>query len=123
MAAKMVIVGLVGAALTSAVGCASRSSEVAAAYVSPVQYQSHSCSQLAAESQRINSRAARLSGQQDDRRSRDNLATAAAIVVFWPAAFLVGGDNAQTGEIARLKGESDAIGQAAVPKNCGTRRI
>lgn len=121
MGSKIVIASLCGAALLG--GCASRSDQVAATYVSPVQYQSYSCNQLARESQRINSRAAQLSGQQDDRRSRDNLATAAAIVVFWPAAFLVGGDNAQTSELARLKGESDAIGQAAIMKNCGTRRI
>ena len=123
MGTRMIMAALSGAALLSAGGCASRSSEVAATYVSPVQYQGYSCRQLAAESQRINSRAAQVSGQQDDRRSRDNLATAAAVVVFWPAAFLVGGDNAQTAELARLKGESDAIGQAAIMKNCGTRRI
>ena len=33
-----------------------------------------------------------LSGAQDSQRTKDGLATAAAIVVFWPAAFFVGGD-------------------------------
>jgi hypothetical protein len=105
----------------SAVGCAKRSEDVAAAYVSPLQYESFSCSQLAAEASRISQRAAELSGVQDSKRTKDKWATAAAVVVFWPAAFLVSGDDAQTAELARLKGEFTAIQQISIKKNCGTR--
>jgi hypothetical protein len=35
-----------------------------------------------------------VSGAQDQKRSNDALATAAAVVVFWPAAFLL----AETGK-------------------------
>jgi hypothetical protein len=45
----------------------------------------------------------------------------AAVIVFWPAAFLVSGDDAQTAELARLKGEFAAIQQISIQKNCGTR--
>ncbi len=49
------------------------------------------------------------------------MATAAAIIVFWPAAFFVSGDDAQTAELARLKGEFTTIQQVSIQKNCGTR--
>jgi hypothetical protein len=52
-------------------------------------------------------------------RTNDQIATAAAIVIFWPAAFFVGGDKQNAAELARLKGEMDAIEQAAIRKNCG----
>jgi hypothetical protein len=102
-----------------AAGCASRSDQVAAAYVSPVQYSSYSCSQLGQEAQAVSSRAAAASGQQDAQRSRDTAATAAAVIIFWPAAFFVGGDNATTAELARLKGQMEAIESASIQKRCG----
>jgi hypothetical protein len=74
-----------GAALLSA--CASRSSDVTASYVSPMTYQSYTCQQLAEEAQAISARAAQTAGAQDDKRTRDQVATGVAIVVFWPAAF------------------------------------
>ena len=89
---KMRSLGIValGAALG---GCASSASDIAPAYVSPVAYQSYTCQQLALEAQAISTRAATLSGAQDSRRTKDGVATAAAIVIFWPAAFFVGGDK------------------------------
>ena len=114
------LVGLLAAYLVAS-GCAKRSEDVAAAYVSPLQYQQYSCSQLAAEASRVSERAAELSGVQDSKRTKDKVATVAAVTVFWPAAFLVSGDDAQTAELARLKGEFAAIQQISIQKNCGTR--
>jgi hypothetical protein len=42
-----------------------------------------------------------------------------SLVLFWPAIFFVGGDNASAAEVARLKGEMQAIEQANIAKNCG----
>jgi hypothetical protein len=47
--------------------------------------------------------------------------TGAAIVLFWPAAFFVKGDGQNAAELARLKGEFEAIEQASIQKNCGIR--
>jgi hypothetical protein len=105
----------------ASVGCAKRSENVAAAYVSPLQYEKYTCRQLAEEAERISMRASQLSGVQDRKRTGDVIATTAAIVVFWPAAFLVGGDDAQTAELARLKGEFDALQKVSVQKGCTTR--
>src|SRR5262245_9842000 len=104
-----------GAALA---GCASSSSEITPAYVSPVAYQSYTCQQLALEAQAISTRAATLSGTQDSQRSKDQLATAAAIVVFWPAAFFVGADKQNAAELANMKGQMVAVEQASIAKKC-----
>ena len=100
-------------------GCASSSSEIAPAYVSPVMYQAYTCQQLAQEAQAVSARAASLSGVQDQKRTNDGVATAAAIVIFWPAAFFVGGDKQTAAELAQMKGQMVAIEQASVVKKCG----
>ena len=100
-------------------GCASKPENVMPSYVSPVMYQSLSCDQLAAEAQRVANQAAVLTGQQSKQRRQDTAATTAAIVIFWPAAFFVGGDDAKTAELARMKGEMQAIEQVSIQKQCG----
>jgi hypothetical protein len=114
---KMRILGIValGAALG---GCASASSDITPAYISPVMYQQYTCPMLAQEAMGVSSRAASLSGAQDSKRTQDGLATAAAVVIFWPAAFFVGGDKQTAAELAQMKGQMVAIEQASVLKKC-----
>ena len=99
-------------------GCASKSSDIMPAYVSPVTYQSYTCHQLGLEAQALSTRAAQVSGAQDQKRTSDAVATGVAVVVFWPAAFLVGGDGPMAAELANLKGQMVAVEQASVQKNC-----
>lgn len=40
------------------------------------------------------------------------------LVVFWPALFFLGGTIRQEAEYARLKGEYDAVQQAAIEQKC-----
>jgi len=114
----MRILGIValGVALGS---CASSSADITPAYVSPVTYQAYTCPQLAQEAQAVSTRAASLSGVQDSKRTNDGVATAAAIVIFWPAAFFVGGDKQTAAELAQMKGQMVAIEQSANAKKCG----
>ena len=100
-------------------GCASSSDKIAATYISPLQYQNFTCLQLAEEAQRISSRATLVSGVQDQKATNDAIATGVAIVLFWPAAFMVGGNDQTTAELARLKGEFEAVERASIQKNCG----
>src|SRR5262245_31464966 len=93
---------VIAVAAAAMLGCAKRAENVAAAYVSPLTYEQFSCRQLAEEAQRVSDRAAELSGVQNRKRTDDILATTAAVIVFWPAAFLVNGDDAQTAELAHL---------------------
>ncbi len=111
----------IGLIATVFLGCAKRSENVAATYVSPLAYDQYKCPQLAEEAQRVSDRAAQLSGVQDRKRTGDIVATTAAVIVFWPAAFLVSGDDAQTAELAHLKGEFDAIQKVSVRKGCNTQ--
>jgi hypothetical protein len=107
-------------ALAAVLGaCASASSDIAPAYVSPVMYQNYTCQQLAMEAQGISQRAAALSGQQDQKRTNDTIATTAAVIIFWPAAFFVGGDKQTAAELGQMKGQMVAIEQASVMKKCG----
>jgi hypothetical protein len=99
-------------------GCASSSADITAAYVSPVQYQSYTCQQLGQEAQAISARATQLAGAQDKQRTNDAIATTAAVIVFWPAAFLVGGDKQTAAELAQMKGQMNAVEQASIAKKC-----
>jgi hypothetical protein len=103
---------------TALAGCASSSADIAPAYVSPVAYQSYTCQQLALEAQGVSTRAAALSGAQDSQRTKDAVATTAAVIVFWAAAFFVGGDKQNAAELAQMKGQMVAIEQASISKKC-----
>lgn len=102
-------------------GCASRPDDIGAAYVSPLPYQQLSCPQLQAEAERVSAAAAVAAGAQNKQATNDAVATTVAIVVFWPAAFLIKGDNVKAAEVSRLKGEAQAIEQASTAKGCGIR--
>jgi len=100
-------------------GCATHSADIAPSYISPMQYDAYTCPQLAEEAQRISAHAAEVSGAQDSQATKDAVATTAAVIIFWPAAFFVGGDKQTAAELARLKGEMDAIEQTSIRKKCG----
>jgi uncharacterized protein YceK len=108
-------------ALTSLImgGCASSSDKITATYVSPIQYENYNCRQLAEEAQRLSRRASDVAGAQDSQATKDTVATAVAVVIFWPAAFMVGGDRNTAAELGRMKGEMEAIEQVSIRKNCG----
>jgi len=81
-------------------------------------YQSYTCQQLALEAQSVSTRAAALSGAQDSQHTKDAVATTAAVIIFWPAAFLVGGDKQTAAELGQMKGQMVAIEQASIAKKC-----
>jgi hypothetical protein len=100
-------------------GCASRAADVTATYVSPMQYQSYTCMQLAAEAQRVSAAAAAAAGNQDSQATKDAVATTVGVIVFWPTLFLIGGDKQNAAQLAQLKGQMDAIEQTSIQKQCG----
>lgn len=107
------------ASLATLVGCSTTSKDVSAVYISPLQYAAYDCEQLAAESQRIIVRVSQLGGRIDETAKNANIATTAAVILFWPAAFFTGGGNKeQQADFARLKGELDAVEQSAIAKKC-----
>lgn len=104
-------------ALTVA-GCATSSDKIAPAYISPMQYQSYDCDQLTAESSRLNQRVLTLQGQVDKAAANDKALTGVGAILFFPALFFLGGNQQQEAEYGRLKGEYEAIQQAATLKKC-----
>lgn len=99
-------------------GCATASKDIAANYVSPMQFQSYDCGQLASETQRIQSRVNQLGGRLDEAASNDKAIGVVGALLFWPALFALGGTKQQEAEYSRLKGEYDAIQQSAIVKKC-----
>lgn len=100
-------------------GCASSPDKMAAAYVSPIQYQDYDCTQVGSELTRVSRRAQELYGRLDKTASNDAAQMAVGMVLFWPALFfLEGGDGPEAAEYARLKGERDALEQVAIQKHC-----
>lgn len=106
------------AVAASLAGCASRSENIAAAYVSPNQYASYNCRMLEEEATRVSARAIASSGAQDSKATGDAVATTVGVVLFWPALFFIKGEGASAAEVARLKGEMEAIEQASIQKRC-----
>lgn len=114
---KFITAALAASVLLS--GCATNPNQISAAYVSPVLYENLTCQQLAAEAQRVSNAAAVATGQQSNQATKDAVMTTVSLVLFWPAVFFIGGDKQNAGEVARLKGEMQAIEQANISKNCG----
>ncbi len=100
-------------------GCATPPKDIAPTYVSAALYLNLSCAQLKAEAEGVSSRAAAAFGRQEQNRGRDVAMTTVSVVLFWPAAFFMKGDGADAAEVARLKGEMQAIEQVNRAKNCG----
>lgn len=99
-------------------GCATASKDIATSYVSPNQYASYDCAQLAAEAGRIQARVVQLGGRLDQAATNDAGIMAVGLILFWPVLFALGGTKQQEAEYARLKGEYDAVEQMAVQKKC-----
>ena len=108
-----------GSAAAFLAGCASNSDEITASYVSPTEYQSYSCTQLTQEAARVSRRSQELGVAQDSKAQSDAGTMAVTLILFWPAAFFIDGDDETAAELSRLKGQAQAIEQANIQKNCG----
>ncbi|MFT4190246.1 MAG: hypothetical protein QM617_01845 [Comamonas sp.] len=108
----------IAATAVALAACASSSKDIAASYVSPMQYQSFDCEQLGQETQRLTARIGQVGGRLDEAAKNDKMITTGGVILFWPALFFLGGTKEQEAEYGRLKGEYDAVSQAAINKKC-----
>ena len=100
-------------------GCATPPEKIATAHVSPVQYSNYDCEQIAMEMKFVSRRANDLYYDLKDEADTDATQMGVGLVLFWPTLFfLEGGDDARAGEYARLKGEREALEDAATMKKC-----
>lgn len=95
------------------VGCAKAPESISPSYVSEVGYLSWTCEQLATETTRMSSAYSTAAAQQEKARTND---VVGVILIGLPVSSL-SGDNIAP-EIARLKGEQDAIRKAMISKQC-----
>jgi hypothetical protein len=93
--------------------CAKSPESISAAYISDVTYRPLSCQDLAVESARVNEALARASTQQENARTND---TVGVLLIGVPVSSL-SGDNIAP-EIARYKGEQEAINRVVAQKHC-----
>jgi hypothetical protein len=100
-------------------GCASQSADISASYVSPIKYNSYSCSQMEQEYARLISRSDSVNKRQNDIAGNDAVAMGVGLVLFWPALFFIDNDDHRE-EVARLKGELESVEDASVQKNCSS---
>jgi hypothetical protein len=99
-------------------GCATKPESIAPAYISDMAYKDWTCSQLAQEQSRLTSALSAASDAQRRARTND---TWGVILIGLPTASLSGSNVAS--EIARLKGELQALQRAAILKNCNLPNV
>ncbi len=95
-------------------GCAKKPEAIAPAYVSHMQYQAFTCSQLASEAARLDAALAQVSEAQRNARSGD---VAGVILLGLPVSSMSGGNVAD--QVAAVKGQQVAVQQSMNLKNCG----
>ena len=98
-------------------GCASSSDSITESYVSPLKYNSYTCSQLEQEYARTLQRSHAINKKQDQIASNDQVAMGVGLILFWPALFFIDSDDNKE-EVSRLKGELSAIEQASIRQDC-----
>ncbi|MBL4890775.1 MAG: hypothetical protein JKX91_02910 [Rhizobiaceae bacterium] len=98
--------------------CATKPENIKASYVSPLAYESYECDQLSAEAERISGHAADIVGVQRKKAKKDAVATGVALILFWPALFFIKGNDVTESEVARLKGEMEALEKVTIQKRC-----
>ena len=98
--------------------CATAPDRISGSYVSPIQYSSYDCDQIREELVRISARVSEVSGAQKKQADSDAIAMGVGLVVFWPALFFLAGGNDRKEELARLKGEYEALESSAIQKKC-----
>ena len=118
---KAIQITLALTSLTLIVGCSSapKANEVSAAYVSTTQYTNLTCDQLIAEAEAVRRSVPALEDAVNKHRSNQTGVEVVTWVLFWPAAFLLDKGEATSGQLAKAKGEIDAIGLAMKSKRCG----
>ena len=110
--------GIFTSSILVLIGCASSADDIAPSYISPIAYENYTCEQLTQEAQMVSARAAEATGAQNKARTNDAVMTTVGVVVFWPSLFFIKGNGPQSAELARLKGQMEAIETASIRKKC-----
>ena len=110
---------LTATALALLAGCAQQAEDITASAVSPFAYERLSCAELDTEARRVARRLEILSIAQDEKAKQDAQFTSIGMILFWPALFMVEGNDQTAGHVAQLKGEMVAMRDANRTNDCG----
>ena len=109
------------ASLATIVGCSSapKANEVSAAYVPAGYYANMTCDQLIAEAEAVRRSVPALEEAVNKHRSQQTGVEVVTWVLFWPAALMLDKGEGTSNQLAKAKGEIEAIGLAMRTKRCG----
>jgi len=110
---KWIVMVMVIVLVAILAGCAATPGSIRPSYVSELTYMNYTCEQLTSEQVRL---AAILNAVSDAQRQARTADTIGVILIGVPTASLFGGNKKL--EIARLKGELQALQVAGDLKNC-----
>ena len=105
-------------ALLAACSDAKTSSEVAPELVSPSMYRGMTCNELRTEARTIKDATPALAAAVDKEYKNDKALEAVTWILFWPAAFAMDGNDAEAAQLARAKGQLEAISAQMRSKGC-----
>ena len=99
-------------------GCATRPENVAASHVSASRYADRTCKSLARELDEVQDALRAQSAKLNDKATQDAVVTGVGVVLFWPVLFALGNNSGLEGDVARLKGEEQAIRRQMREADC-----
>ena len=94
------------------------SNEVIADSVSTYGYENMTCSQIESEIDHLQRAASQAAGVVDKKKSSQSGKMTAAILLFWPVAFIVDDNSLEAQKYARLQGEYEAALRSHRNKDC-----
>lgn len=103
--------------------CAQGPESISPTYVGDIGYHQRSCDELTEENAALNSRLDEVSGNQRENAMADFVTLSVGLLVFWPALFLLAATKDHKDDIARMKGERDAIQRVSARKQCSAARL
>ena len=112
---------LLAASISVLAACSSapKATEVSAAFIPVAQYSNMNCQQLIAEAESVRRSVPGLEAAVDKHRSNQTGVEVVTWILFWPAAFLLDKGEATSGQLAKAKGELEAINLAMKTQKCG----
>jgi len=101
-------------------GCATQPSSVQPMYISTMKYDNYDCRRLTREAEEIDVRLRQVTGTLQSKANTDAALMTVGLIFFWPAllALPATGGKAEEQELARLKGEAEALTRALKERDC-----
>lgn len=99
-------------------GCATHSDSIASSHVSDVQYANYTCDQVRSEMDRVLHKRDEIIQKQNSNANADAAMMGVGLIIFWPALIGLAATSDNKAEVARMKGEYEALERSSIAKNC-----